>query len=98
MRSSPRRMRSRKRSPFAIPLTDVAGTLHRLVWVEIAVAAGVLVAAGGAGWFLVRRGLRPLDTIAETAGAIAAGDLSRRVPDAEESTEVGRLGLALNAM
>jgi two-component system, OmpR family, sensor kinase len=62
------------------------------------VAAGVLVAAGGAGWFLVRRGLRPLDTIAETAGAIAAGDLSQRVPDAEESTEVGRLGLALNAM
>ena len=34
----------------------------------------------------------------ETAGAIAAGDLSRRVSPAEERTEVGRLGLALNAM
>jgi two-component system OmpR family sensor kinase len=42
--------------------------------------------------------LRPLDRIAQTAGAIAAGDLSRRVTPATERTEVGRLGLALNAM
>ena len=35
---------------------------------------------------------------AATASAIAAGDLSRRVERAEERTEVGRLGLALNAM
>jgi two-component system OmpR family sensor kinase len=34
----------------------------------------------------------------ETAGAIAGGDLSRRVSPATERTEVGRLGLALNAM
>jgi two-component system OmpR family sensor kinase len=43
-------------------------------------------------------GLRPLDGIAATAGAIAAGDLTRRVRPAEPTTEVGRLGLALNAM
>jgi two-component system OmpR family sensor kinase len=36
--------------------------------------------------------------MATTAGAIAAGDLSRRVEPAEDRTEVGRLGLALNAM
>jgi two-component system OmpR family sensor kinase len=47
---------------------------------------------------LIRIGLRPLDRIGETAGAIAAGDLSRRVSPAEGHTEVGRLGLALNAM
>jgi two-component system OmpR family sensor kinase len=34
----------------------------------------------------------------QTAGAIAAGDLSRRVERADDRTEVGRLGLALNAM
>jgi two-component system OmpR family sensor kinase len=33
-----------------------------------------------------------------TAGAIAAGDLSQRVSPADQRTEVGRLGLALNAM
>src|SRR5581483_7948420 len=40
----------------------------------------------------------PLEQIAETAGDIAGGDLSRRVEPAEEDTEIGRLGLALNAM
>jgi two-component system OmpR family sensor kinase len=34
----------------------------------------------------------------ETAGAIAAGDLSRRVEPADDRTEVGRLGTSLNAM
>jgi two-component system OmpR family sensor kinase len=33
-----------------------------------------------------------------TAQAIAAGDLSRRVPEADPGTEVGRLGNALNGM
>jgi two-component system OmpR family sensor kinase len=33
-----------------------------------------------------------------TAGAIAGGDLGRRVEPADERSEVGRLGLALNAM
>ena len=46
----------------------------------------------------MRLGLRPLDRMGETAGAIAAGDLSRRVSPATPRTEVGRLGLALNAM
>jgi two-component system OmpR family sensor kinase len=47
---------------------------------------------------VVRLGLRPLDRMGDTAGAIAGGDLSRRVSPATERTEVGRLGLALNAM
>src|SRR5207244_4201033 len=48
--------------------------------------------------FAVRLGLRPLNRIEATAGQIAAGDLSRRVSPATQRTEVGRLGLALNAM
>jgi two-component system OmpR family sensor kinase len=39
-----------------------------------------------------------LREIEKTARAIASGDLSQRVERAEERTEVGRLGLALNAM
>src|SRR5205814_8146615 len=34
----------------------------------------------------------------KTADAIAAGDLTRRVEPADEQTEVGRLGIALNTM
>jgi two-component system, OmpR family, sensor kinase len=49
-------------------------------------------------WVLVRVGLRPLERIGDTADAIAAGDLSRRVDVATPKTEVGRLGMAFNAM
>jgi two-component system, OmpR family, sensor kinase len=82
----------------ATPLDDVYSTLHRLLLIELLVTAAVLAAIVGLGLWVVRLGLRPLDAIGTTAAAIAAGDLSRRVERAEERTEVGRLGLALNAM
>jgi two-component system, OmpR family, sensor kinase len=82
----------------AIPLTEVEGTLHRLLLVELAVAAAVLAGVGALGWWLVRLGLRPLDRMAETAGAIAGGDLTKRVEPEDDRTEVGRLGRALNTM
>jgi two-component system OmpR family sensor kinase len=82
----------------ATPLDDVDATLRRLLLVELLVTAVVLLGLGALGLWVVRLGLRPLEEIEETAGAIAAGDLSRRVERAEPHTEVGRLGLALNAM
>jgi two-component system, OmpR family, sensor kinase len=82
----------------AVPLHEVDQTLGQLLLVEVLVIAGVLVALGAAAFLIVRIGLRPLDRIGATAGAIAAGDLSRRVMPADARTEVGRLGLALNAM
>jgi two-component system OmpR family sensor kinase len=82
----------------AIPMNDVSATLHRLVLIEGAVTVGVVLALGGLAWWLVRLGFRPLVRMEETAGAIAAGDLSRRVDTADPRTEIGRLGLALNGM
>jgi two-component system OmpR family sensor kinase len=82
----------------AVPLRDVTSTLHRLERVEALVIAGVLLALGALSWWLVRLGLRPLDRMGETAGAIAAGELHQRVEPADQRTEVGRLGLALNEM
>jgi two-component system OmpR family sensor kinase len=51
-----------------------------------------------AGYGLVRNSLRPLTEVEHTARAIAAGDLSQRVPEGSERTEVGRLSAALNGM
>src|SRR5829696_2330374 len=82
----------------AVPLDGVNETLSRLVKVEALVIAGVLLLLAALSSLLVRVGLRPLDRIGETAGAIAAGDLSRRVEPTSPRTEVGRLGLALNGM
>ena len=82
----------------AIPLHEVSQTLRRLVAIEVLATTLVLVMVAMAAFVLVRAGLRPLEDIGEVAGSIAAGDLSRRVPRAEPRTEVGRLGLSLNAM
>jgi len=62
--------------------------------------AGLAILAGGAGavWMTVRRGLRPVDDMIDTATAIADGDLSRRVTTEDPETELGRLGGALNHM
>jgi two-component system OmpR family sensor kinase len=82
----------------AVPLTDVDQTLSRLRLVEGLVIAGVLLVLGITASFVVRLGLRPLNRMEVTAGAIAAGDLSHRVTPADTRSEVGRLGLALNRM
>jgi two-component system, OmpR family, sensor kinase len=82
----------------AIPLSDVIKTLHRLVALMLIVGVVVLLAIAAVGTWRVRRGLKPLEQMGETAGAIAAGDLTRRVENTDERTEVGRLGIALNAM
>lgn len=82
----------------AVPLTGVDHDIGHLMAVEILVSALSLGGLGLLAWWLVRRGLRPLHEMTATAGAIAAGDLSRRVDHAGERTEVGQLGSALNTM
>lgn len=83
---------------IATSLKDVFGTLNRLLLIELVVTISVLAAIAGLGLWVVRLGLRPLREIESTASAIADGDLSQRVERAEPTTEVGRLGLSLNAM
>lgn len=82
----------------ALPLDDVNSTLHRLVVIEIVVTGAVLLGAVLLGLWLVRVGLRPLRGIEGTAANIAGGELSARVPEGNERTEVGRLAMALNTM
>ena len=81
-----------------VSLADVTAATRRLVLVELLVGAATLALLGGAAHLLVRSSLRPLEQVESTAAAIAAGDLTRRVPDADPRTEVGRLSGALNGM
>lgn len=83
---------------FGVPITGVDATLSHHLRVDLVVSLLVLLALVIAAWALVRLGLRPLDKMAQTAGEIAAGDLSRRIEDTDERTEVGQLGAALNVM
>ena len=82
----------------AQPLTDLESTLGRLLAIELVVSALLLAVLGAISWIMVRRDMRPLDEMAETAGAIAEGDLSQRVSYVTPGTEVGELGLAFNSM
>ncbi|WUC07805.1 HAMP domain-containing histidine kinase [Nocardia sp. NBC_00565] len=83
---------------IAVPLTDNQETVSRLIYFELGIGAAALLALGVVGYFVVRRSLRPLRTVEETAAAIAGGDLHRRVPVRDVDTEVDRLARSLNAM
>jgi two-component system, OmpR family, sensor kinase len=82
----------------AVSLADVENTTHQLVVVELLVGVAVLVLLGGLAYMVVRTSLRPLEEMEGTAAEIAAGDLTRRVPESDARTEVGRLSQAFNAM
>jgi two-component system OmpR family sensor kinase len=80
-------------------------TVNQIVVVELAVAGIALLGAGIAGFFVVRRELRPLERVAATAARVSALQLDRgevelaeRVPDADPRTEVGQVGTALNRL
>ncbi|WP_119726896.1 sensor histidine kinase [Thermomonospora amylolytica] len=81
-----------------VSLDEADRTVRRLIAIDLMVGLAVLLVLAGVGVWVVRASLRPLEAIEETAGAIAAGDLSRRVPHADPRTEVGRLGGSLNGM
>ncbi|TDD80016.1 sensor histidine kinase [Actinomadura rubrisoli] len=83
---------------LALSLDEIDRTVGRLIAIDVIVGLLVLAVLVVLGVWVVRASLRPLSAIETTAGAIAAGDLSRRVPEGDPATEVGRLGRSLNAM
>ncbi|MDQ6692038.1 MAG: HAMP domain-containing histidine kinase, partial [Candidatus Dormibacteraeota bacterium] len=83
----------------AVPLThEVQRTLDQLLVRELVISGLVLLGIVLLAMWIIRAGLRPLERMGDTATAIAAGDLSRRVSPATPRSEIGRLGVALNAM
>lgn len=82
----------------AAPLRDVATATAALLRTLLLAGGGVLLLGGAATWWAVRGTMRPVDEMVETAEAIASGDLTRRVPDVDSSSELGRLGNSLNEM
>jgi two-component system OmpR family sensor kinase len=88
---------------LGLQMSGIDLAITHLVWVDVLVGAGVLIALAAVGAAVVRQTLIPLRDIEQTAGRIAAGDLTQRVPDPEPGdeepqTEVGRLSRSLNVM
>ena len=86
--------------PWSSAWTSATSTaaFSRLAAIDLIVSVIIIVGLAIVGVAIVRASLRPLRDIERTAQAIAAGDLSRRVPDQDPVTEVGRLGRSLNTM
>jgi two-component system OmpR family sensor kinase len=82
----------------AASLRPVESAVNMLVRTLALAGAAALAGASLLTWAVIRHDLKPVDRMVETAAAIAEGDLSRRVPDADPDTELGRLGAALNNM
>jgi two-component system OmpR family sensor kinase len=89
------------RSGYAVAgvsLRETDATWDRLLLVLALSTGAVLLVLAVVAFWVIGLGIRPIDRMAATADAIAAGDLSRRVDVGRAGTEVGRLGVALNGM
>lgn len=65
---------------------------------ELVIGSVILLLLALIAYYVIKRTLRPLREVEETATAIARGDLDRRVPQWPVNTEIGSLALALNQM
>lgn len=83
---------------LAAPMTGVDATVATLVRLLLAIGIATIAAVLAVAWFIVRRGLLPVERIAHTADRIAAGDLAHRAGVAHDGSEVGRLGAAFDGM
>ncbi len=81
-----------------LPLDDVDDAVDRLVTLELVATGAILAVVGLVSWWVLHLGVRPVKRMTVAAGAIAAGDLSERVPEAGAGTEAGALSIALNQM
>ena len=77
---------------------NVYATQRRFLLALAAVLPIALLLAGGGGWMLARRALRPVDRMTETARRISAEHLTGRVVETGAGDELDRLGQTLNAM
>ncbi|MDO9455965.1 cell wall metabolism sensor histidine kinase WalK [Nocardioides sp.] len=90
-----------------LPTDDLDASVRSLVWLELLLGLAAVLVAAAAARTVVRRQLRPLREVAETAHTVAGLPLSsgeigvtERVPEhlTDERTEVGQVGSALNTL
>ncbi|MFT4134882.1 sensor histidine kinase [Microbacterium sp.] len=90
-----------------LPLGTVNATITQILWAILLVTALGLVLLAAAIAVVLRRSLKPLEAVADTATRVAAlpmaegaVSIAERVPvaEADARTEIGRVGIALNTL
>jgi two-component system, OmpR family, sensor kinase len=83
----------------AHPVGALTDQVRWVVFTELITGGALILLLAAGGRWLIGRGLAPLGQMASAARQITMrGDLAARMPDADDSTEVGRLGGAINTM
>jgi signal transduction histidine kinase len=81
------------------PVSAGSSQVRGFIFAELITGAALITLLAVAGEWLIGRGLIPLDDMTRTAKEITQrGDLTARMPEADEQTEVGRLGSSINTM
>src|SRR4029450_13420437 len=83
---------------IAQPLTQVDEAVSSLTRIFLIAGVAMVVVGATVSWFVIRRALRPVEGMIDTASAIASGDLSQRVDHRDDGSELGRLADALDEM
>lgn len=79
------------------PIDRDLDELHRLAWRLVIAGGSVLLFGLMGGAWLVKRALRPIQTISLAAKKIATGDLTQRISTADSGSELGQLVNVLNS-
>jgi signal transduction histidine kinase len=83
----------------AQPVSTDPNLVREFIIAQLITGVALIALVAVAGEWLIGRGLEPLDEMAATANEITTiGDLTARMPDADDQTEVGRLGSSINTM
>jgi signal transduction histidine kinase len=83
----------------AQPISSGPAEVRGFIIAELITGAALIALVALGGEWLIGRGLEPLDKMTSTANEISArGDLTARMPDADDQDEVGRLGASINTM
>jgi signal transduction histidine kinase len=80
-------------------VTSSGSQVRGFIIAELITGTALIALLAIGGEWLIGRGLEPLDEMTRTANEITSrGDLTARMPDADDQTEVGRLGSSINTM
>lgn len=79
-------------------LEEVDDAVDRVVVLLLIGGIGALALAAAGGWWVARKGLRPVEEMTNRADRIDIDDLSQRIPVPPARDEVAHLARTLNAM
>lgn len=81
-----------------ISLENTEIALQRLLIIMILAGGGLLLLASLGGYFIIRKALKPVKSVVQTAKDISADDLSLRIEAGQQQDEIGELVDTFNDM